>query len=51
MAALGAGRAERLLGWFLLPLGRNSFYVFIMHVFVCLGVALVPGMAAAGVDP
>lgn len=33
-------RAERLLGWLLLPLGRNSFYVFIMHVFVCLAVAI-----------
>jgi hypothetical protein len=31
--------AERILGPLLLPLGRNSFYVFIMHVFVCLAVA------------
>lgn len=31
--------AERTLGWLLIPLGRNSFYVFIMHVFICLGVA------------
>ncbi|HEU4657679.1 MAG TPA: OpgC domain-containing protein [Capillimicrobium sp.] len=34
-----AERAERLLGPVLLPLGRNSFYVFIMHVFVCLALA------------
>lgn len=40
--------AGRAVGWFLLPLGRNSFYVFIMHVFVCLAVALVPGLAGAG---
>jgi hypothetical protein len=32
--------AERLLGWLLLPLGRNSFYVFIMHVFICLAIAI-----------
>lgn len=32
--------ARRLLGWLLLPLGRNSFYVFIMHVFICLAVAI-----------
>lgn len=40
--------AGRALGWLLLPLGRNSFYVFIMHVFVCLAVALVPGLAGDG---
>jgi len=40
--------AERFLGWLLLPLGRNSFYVFIMHVFICLGVALMPGLGAGG---
>ena len=34
--------AERVLGPVLLPLGRNSFYVFIMHVFLCLAVASVP---------
>jgi hypothetical protein len=38
-AALG-----RLLG----PLGRNSFYVFIVQVFVCLALASVPGLAGAG---
>ena len=44
----GGRVAERALGWLLLPLGRNSFYVFIMHVFVCLAVALLPGMADGG---
>ena len=44
---LGAA-AERALGWLLLPLGRNSFYVFIMHVFLCLAVASVPAFAGAG---
>ena len=33
--------AERVLGPVLLPLGRNSFYVFIVHVFLCLAVASV----------
>jgi len=36
-----ADRAARHVGWLLLPLGRNSFYVFIMHVFICLAVATV----------
>jgi hypothetical protein len=40
--------AERLAGWLLLPLGRNSFYVFIMHVFLCLAVASVPALAGDG---
>ena len=40
--------AERVLGPVLLPLGRNSFYVFIMHVFVCLAVASVPVLAGSG---
>jgi hypothetical protein len=31
----------------LLPLGRNSFYVFIMHVFLCLAIAGLPAMAPA----
>jgi hypothetical protein len=31
--------AERTIGRVLLPLGRNSFYVFIVHVFMCLAVA------------
>jgi hypothetical protein len=44
-----AGPAERLLGPILLPLGRNSFYVFIMHVFVCLAVASLPALSDGGV--
>ena len=34
---------ERLL----VPLGRNSFYVFIVQVFVCLALASIPGLGAA----
>jgi hypothetical protein len=40
--------AERFLGAVLLPLGRNSFYVFIMHVFLCLAVASIPPLAGGG---
>jgi hypothetical protein len=40
--------AERLLGPILLPLGRNSFYVFIMHVFLCLAVASLPVVPGGG---
>ena len=55
-AYVGFGRmgpaAERYLGRLLLPLGRNSFYVFIMQVFVCLAIASVPlldgGLGPAG---
>jgi hypothetical protein len=46
-----AARASRILAPLLLPLGRNSFYVFIMHVFVCLGVASVPVLADGGLGP
>jgi hypothetical protein len=42
----GAALAERTMGRVLLPLGRNSFYVFIVHVFVCLAVA--SALAAGG---
>ncbi len=41
-------RAERLLGWALLPLGRNSFYVFIVHVPLCIALASVPGLRGDG---
>jgi hypothetical protein len=45
-----AAGAERMLGRVLLPLGRNSFYVFVVHVFVCLTIAsalaVVPGTGA-----
>lgn len=37
-------RGERLLGPLLLPLGRNSFYIFIMHVLVCLAIASAPAV-------
>jgi hypothetical protein len=40
---------RRTLGRVLLPLGRNSFYVFIVHAFVCLAIAT--GLAAVGVRP
>jgi len=40
--------AERILGPLLLPLGRNSFYVFILHVFVCLAVASIPPLVDGG---
>jgi len=43
--------ARRTAGRLLLPLGRNSFYVFIMHVFVCLAVASVPPLAGDGPGP
>lgn len=43
--------AERVLGPALLPLGRNSFYVFIVHVFLSLAVASVPMLAGDGVGP
>ena len=39
-------RGERALGWLLLPLGRNSFYVFLVHV--PLSVALATALTAAG---
>jgi hypothetical protein len=39
-----AGTAERIAAPLLLPLGRASFYVFIVHVFLCLAVATaLPG--------
>ena len=40
--------AEATVGRLLIPLGRNSFYVFIMQVFVCLAVASVPALAGDG---
>jgi hypothetical protein len=45
---LALRRAGRHLEPVLLPLGCNSFYVFIMHVFVCLAVASLP-LALPGV--
>lgn len=47
-----ARRYQDLLRWaaapLLLPLGQNSFYVFIVHVFWCLAVASVPILAGGG---
>lgn len=40
--------AEPTIGRLLIPLGRNSFYVFIMQVFVCLAVASVPVLVGDG---
>jgi hypothetical protein len=42
---------ERTIGRVLLPLGRNSFYVFITHVFLCLAVASLPLLADGGPGP
>lgn len=35
---------ERALGWFLVPLGQATLYVFVMHVFLILAVANVPAL-------
>jgi hypothetical protein len=40
--------AARTVGRVLIPLGRSSFYVFIVHVFVCLAVASVPVTSGPG---
>jgi hypothetical protein len=40
---------HRALGWFLVPLGQATLYVFVMHVLLALVVANVPGLASAGV--
>jgi len=42
-----AALAERTVGRILLPLGRNSFYVFVVHVFVCLAVATALALRGA----
>ena len=41
----------RTAGRLLLPLGRNSFYVFIVHVFLCLAVASLPLLTNGGFGP
>lgn len=43
------GIAHRWPGRLLLALGRHSFYVFIVQVFICLAVASVPGLGGTGV--
>jgi hypothetical protein len=35
---------ERALGWFLVPLGQATLYVFIVHVFLILAAANVPAL-------
>ncbi|RAX46211.1 OpgC domain-containing protein [Arthrobacter sp. AQ5-05] len=35
---------ERALGWFLIPLGQATLYVFILHVFMIIGVANIPAL-------
>ena len=36
---------DRAVGWLLVPLGRASLYVFVLHVFAALVVANVPALA------
>lgn len=38
-------RLARLAAPVLLPLGQNSFYVFIVHIFLCLAIASLPFLA------
>ena len=40
---------DRALGWFLVPLGRASLYVFVLHVFAALLVANVPALDGSSV--
>jgi hypothetical protein len=40
---------HRALGWFLVPLGQATLYVFIMHVLLALVAANIPGLASSGV--
>jgi hypothetical protein len=40
--------AVRTVGRVLVPLGRSSFYVFILHVFICLAVASLPATSGTG---
>ena len=35
---------ERALGWFLVPLGQATLYVFILHVFLILVAANIPAL-------
>ncbi|WP_323960955.1 acyltransferase family protein [Arthrobacter sp. JZ12] len=35
---------QKALGWFLIPLGQATLYVFIMHVFLILAVANIPAL-------
>ena len=40
----GMVAVERALGWFLIPLGRATLYVFIMHVVLIAVVANIPAL-------
>lgn len=40
---------HRALGWFLVPLGQATLYVFVLHVFFVLLLANVPGLDAGNV--
>jgi hypothetical protein len=40
---------DRLLGWFLVPMGRASLYVFVLHVPAALVIANVPGLDGTSV--
>ncbi len=42
---------ERRAGWLLLPLGRNSLYVFLVHVPLCVLLASVPILRNGGLGP
>ncbi|MFY9636716.1 MAG: OpgC domain-containing protein, partial [Cellulosimicrobium cellulans] len=35
---------ERALGWFLIPLGQATLYVFIMHVVLIAVIANIPAL-------
>jgi fucose 4-O-acetylase-like acetyltransferase len=35
---------ERILGWFLIPLGRATLYVFIMHVVLIAVISNIPAL-------
>jgi hypothetical protein len=37
---------NRAVGWFLVPLGQASLYVFILHVFLVLAVSNIPALQA-----
>lgn len=40
---------HRAVGWFLVPLGKATLYVFVIHVFLALLVAEIPGLGATTV--
>lgn len=40
---------NRAVGWFLVPLGQATLYVFVLHVFFALVVANVPGLGRGDV--